>query len=65
MLDRFGGITGFDWLSDPNGTYVRVNPLRDNGRTDSDVTAFRHVLVEFTQMLTVPTFRSRFNMPRC
>ena len=47
MLDRFGGITGFDWLSDPNGTYVRVNPLRDNGRTDSDVTAFRHVLVEF------------------
>jgi hypothetical protein len=47
MLDKFNGITGIHWLSDPNGTYLRINPLRNYGRKDEDVTAFRHVLVEF------------------
>lgn len=46
-LDKFNGISGMHWLNDPNGTFLRINPLRDNGRKDDDVTAFRHVLVEF------------------
>jgi hypothetical protein len=46
-LDKFNGIRGLHWLNDPNGTFLRINPLRDNGRKDDDVTAFRHVLVEF------------------
>jgi hypothetical protein len=49
MLDKFNGIRGLHWLNDPNGTFLRINPLRDNGRKDDDVTAFRHVLVEFDQ----------------
>jgi regulatory protein RepA len=47
LLDRFNGIRGIHWLNDANGTYIRVNPLREDGRTDADVTAFRHVVVEF------------------
>src|ERR1700747_2419442 len=43
MLDRFNGIRGIHWLNDANGTYIRVNPICDNGRTDADVTSFRHV----------------------
>lgn len=31
------------------GAYVRINPMSDNGKSDSDVTCFRHVLVEFDQ----------------
>ena len=44
---RFSGVRGIHWLNDPNGTFLRINPLRDDGRKDDDVTAFRHVLVEF------------------
>jgi hypothetical protein len=46
-LDKFNGVSGMHWLNDPHGTFLRINPLRDNGRRDDDVTAFRHVLVEF------------------
>jgi hypothetical protein len=47
LFDRFSGIQGLHWLNNPNGTFLRINPLRDDGRKDDDVTAFRHVLVEF------------------
>ena len=30
-----------------DGVFFRVNPIKAGGRTDKDVTAFRHVLVEF------------------
>jgi hypothetical protein len=29
------------------GLYIRINPLKAGGKTDKDVTAFRHALVEF------------------
>jgi hypothetical protein len=32
LLDRFNGISGMHWLNDPNGTFLRINPLRDGGR---------------------------------
>jgi RecA-family ATPase len=32
---------------DPDGLYIRINPMCPGGKTDKDVTAFRHVLVEF------------------
>jgi hypothetical protein len=30
-----------------NGFFIRINPMRTGGKTDIDVTNFRHVLVEF------------------
>jgi hypothetical protein len=40
------------WITEiyPNhrdGLFIRINPLKPAGKTDKDVTAFRHVLVEF------------------
>lgn len=32
---------------DPDGLYIRINPMVPGGTSDKDVTAFRHVLVEF------------------
>jgi len=31
----------------PLGLYIRINPMREGGAKNDDVTAFRHVLVEF------------------
>ena len=33
--------------TDPDGLYIRINPMAPGGKTDKDVTSFRHVLVEF------------------
>jgi hypothetical protein len=30
-----------------DGLFIRINPIKAGGKTDKDVTAFRHVLVEF------------------
>jgi hypothetical protein len=32
---------------DPDGLYIRINPMSPGGKTDKDVTTFRHVLAEF------------------
>jgi RecA-family ATPase len=34
-------------FGDPEGIYIRVNPVKEDGSTNRDVTAYRHVLVEF------------------
>src|SRR6185312_1808837 len=36
--------------SERNGIYVRVNPMKDRGTTDKDVTAYRHLLLEFDKI---------------
>jgi RecA-family ATPase len=33
--------------SDPDGLYIRMNPMCAGGKSDKEVTSFRHVLVEF------------------
>jgi RecA-family ATPase len=45
ILEKRGHINKF--LSDPEGLFIRVNPLKRGGKSDADVAAFRHVLVEF------------------
>lgn len=32
---------------DPDGLYIRINPMQPGGKSDKDVTSYRHVLVEF------------------
>jgi RecA-family ATPase len=34
-------------FGDPEGIYIRVNPVVEDGKDNKDVTAYRHVLVEF------------------
>jgi RecA-family ATPase len=45
QLDERGHINRI--FGDEEGLYIRVNPLRPSGGRDDDVTAWRHVLVEF------------------
>lgn len=45
QLDERGHINRI--FGDQEGLYIRVNPLRPGGGRDDDVTAWRHVLVEF------------------
>lgn len=44
-ITRRGSINRI--FSTKEGLFVRVNPMRQNGTTNEDVTALRHVLVEF------------------
>ena len=47
-LDKHdGNINSFLKTSDKNGIFVSVNPIKVGGSTDSDVTAYRHALLEF------------------
>jgi RecA-family ATPase len=46
-LAEAGGDVGKLWSSSDNaGLLVRINPMRDGGATDADVTSYRHALVE-------------------
>ena len=42
-----GNPNGIWSSSKKTGIYIRINPMRIGGSKDSDVTAFRHALVEF------------------
>jgi RecA-family ATPase len=46
-LERIAAHPINDIYHDPDGAYIRINPMQPGGLTDSDVTDFRHVLVEF------------------
>jgi RecA-family ATPase len=45
--EHHGNPNKFLKTSERNGLYVSVNPMRVGGSKDSDVTAFRHALLEF------------------
>jgi RecA-family ATPase len=50
-LDEVNGNPNGIWHSTKRtGIYITVNPMRVGGSKDSDVTAFRHVLLEFDQI---------------
>ena len=55
-LDRLdksnGNPNAFLSTSARNGIYVAVNPFKEEGKDDADVTAFRHVLIEWDKKLT-------------
>lgn len=47
-LDARDGDPNRIWSSSDNpGAFIRINPLRIGGKSDNDVTAFRHALIEF------------------
>lgn len=53
-LQLKGGNPNGIWKSDDRtGIYVGLNPLRIGGSKDEDVTAYRHVLVEFDKSLSI------------
>ncbi len=45
--ERDGDMNRIMRTSDKNGIYVRLNPMKQGGSSDSHVAAFRHALVEF------------------
>lgn len=52
-LDRCGGDpNGIFSSSKRTGIYIAINPLKVGGSRDSDVTAYRHALVEFDEGLS-------------
>lgn len=56
-LDKADGNPNkFLKTSGRNGIYVRVNPMRDGGSKDSDVTCYRHALLEFDAIDAVKQF---------
>jgi RecA-family ATPase len=48
-----GNPNGFLKTSDKNGIFVSVNPMKIGGSKDSDVTAWRHALLEFDNISQV------------
>jgi len=50
LNERSGDPNRIWSTSDRTGAYIRINPLRIGGATDADVTAFRHVLIEFDSL---------------
>lgn len=49
-LDKYGGKANALFSSDGPGLFVSVNPMKLGGSRDSDVTDFRHALLEFDEI---------------
>jgi RecA-family ATPase len=49
-LDKANGDpNAFMRTTDKNGIYIRINPMKQGGSRDAEVTDFRHALIEFDQ----------------
>jgi hypothetical protein len=46
-LDHYANGRLAKMFPDKTGVFVRINPMKPGGKTDSEVAAFRHCLVEF------------------
>jgi RecA-family ATPase len=50
-LDKVNGDPNkFMRTTDRNGIFVTLNPMKPDGKSDKDVTAFRHALIEFDNL---------------
>lgn len=57
-LDSKGGnINSFYSSSMGCGVYIRINPMKDGGVGDKDVTAYRHALIEFDNLSIAEQWR--------
>lgn len=49
-LDKHEGDPNKIFTEQKCGAFIRVNPVRKNGKSDGDVTVYRHALVEFDSL---------------
>lgn len=52
LFGKKGGVNGTFSSSKGAGVFVRINPMRPAGAKDSDVTAYRHALIEIDSGLS-------------